>query len=115
MLWCGGLAIGAGPLSDNSFLTHLATGRLILEHGAPHRNVLSWGSYGAPVVVQSWLASWVYAVLERGVGAGSIRLLVACCIATLMVLLWRLSGPRRDRGAARARRGRGRRRHPVVE
>src|SRR5690606_15093214 len=50
-----GAYIGTDRLSDNSFFTHLATGRYILEHGFPHGDVYSFTAPGERWVVQSWL------------------------------------------------------------
>lgn len=55
-LW--GLAIGLRPLSDNSALTHLATGRLIIEGWSiPRRDPFSFTASEHPWTVSSWLAS----------------------------------------------------------
>ena len=51
-----GAGIGARRLDDNSFLTHLATGRLMLEDGIVRTDAFTWTSAGEPLVVQSWLA-----------------------------------------------------------
>lgn len=91
--WVAGLLLGAGALYDNSFLTHLATGRLIRSGGAPHQDVYSFASGGRPIVVQSWLASWAYAALEAVGGATAIRLLIAGLCGVLLLTLWRLSKP----------------------
>jgi hypothetical protein len=88
-----GTLIGARSLKDNSFLTHLATGRLILDHGPVHADPYSFTAHGAPWVVQSWLASVVYATADRVVGAGAIRLLVAVVCGLLLATLWRLTRP----------------------
>lgn len=93
ILWSLGLAMGAGQLSDNSFLTHLATGRVITADGSPHQDVFTFSSGGHPLVVQSWLASWWYSTLESVGGAGAIRIFVAAMTGALLVLLWRLSRP----------------------
>ena len=61
-----GAYIGSAALSDNSFFTHLATGRLILRDGAiPTVDPYTFTARGEPWVVQSWLASLVYAAVER--------------------------------------------------
>lgn len=93
MAWACGLAMGAGALTDNSFLTHLATGRLIRETGAPHRDVFTFASEGGEVVVQSWLASWIYATLEDLGGPFAIRLFISVVVGVLMATMWRLSRP----------------------
>ena len=88
-----GLRIGLDRLSDNSFLTHLATGRLILEHGVPRSDPYSFTATGEPWVVQSWLASLIYAWLDSWFGPNGIRLLMAAMTATLGALAWRLTRP----------------------
>ncbi|RMH73698.1 MAG: hypothetical protein D6683_13120 [Actinomyces sp.] len=90
--WCTalvGVGIGGGVLADNSFLTHLATGRVILDSGVPHHDVFAWTSRGAPVVVQSWLASALYAGVEELAGLGGLRTLFAATVGLLAWLLWR--------------------------
>ncbi|MFN8052024.1 MAG: hypothetical protein U0Q22_11335 [Acidimicrobiales bacterium] len=91
--WTTGLVMGAGALSDNSFLTHLATGRLFRESGAPHHDVFTFASGGKALVVQSWLASWTYATLEHLGGATAIRMFVALVTGALLATVWRLSRP----------------------
>src|ERR1700704_3874226 len=91
VLW--GLATGLRPLFDNSFLTHLATGRLILDHGIPRADPYSFTAPGHPWVVQSWLPSVVYAGLERHVGEGSLVVLHGAQTALLALLAWRLTRP----------------------
>ena len=60
-----GAAIGLRSLADNSFLTHLATGRLILDSGSvPSHDPYTFTAAGEPWTVQSWLASLLYAVAE---------------------------------------------------
>ena len=67
-----------GALEINSFLTHLATGRLIIETGAvPSADPYTFTGYGEPWVVQSWLVSLLYGVVERMSGFGGIRVLGA--------------------------------------
>jgi hypothetical protein len=88
-----GVYAGASRLSDNSFLTHLATGRLIRSGLIPHRDVFTFESAGRHTVVQSWLASWWYATLESIGGAGLIRCFVAAVSGLLAWLVWRLSAP----------------------
>lgn len=93
-----GGVIGAGELHDNSFLTHLATGRWILDGnigrlwmGATDPYLATSG--GRTWVVQSWLASVVYATAETAAGAAGIRLLVAAVCMGIVAALWRLSAP----------------------
>ena len=89
-----GFLIGIQPLRDNSFLTHLATGRLILDTGSvPTTDPYSFTALGEPWTVQSWLASVAYAGAEAVGGLAAIRLLVATATALLAWLLWRLTEP----------------------
>jgi len=91
VLW--GLALGLVALHDNSFLTHLATGRLMLRHGIPTRDPYSYTASGAPWVVESWLASLAYALVERLGGGHGLVLLHAALAAVLAGLVWVLSRP----------------------
>lgn len=88
-----GLVIGLRPLDDNSFFTHLATGRLILDQGIPHADPYSYTVPGQAWVVQSWLASVVYAVVERLGGGGGLRLLMGLLCLALGACVWRLTRP----------------------
>ena len=86
-----GLHLGLRPLSDNSFLTHLATGRMILRTGrVPTADPYSFTEPDAAWVVQSWLASAVYGTAERLFGAaGLVGLhgLLFVAVAVLVVVL----------------------------
>lgn len=89
-----GVRIGLSPLHDNSFLTHLATGRLIIERGSvPSVDPYSFTAFGSPWTVQSWGASVVYGGLEDLFGLLGIRLFNAVLITSLVFLLWRLTRP----------------------
>lgn len=88
-----GLVIGLGRLSDNSFFTHLATGRLILADGIPTADPYSFTAPGEPWVVQSWLASLLYGATDRVLGAMGLRVLTAVVAAAVAGLAWRLSRP----------------------
>jgi len=89
-----GVRVGLGPLGDNSFLTHLATGRLILDHGSiPHADPYSFTAHGTPWTVQSWGASVLYAGTERAVGLVGIRIINGAVAAALVLVLWRLTRP----------------------
>ena len=90
-LW--GLAIGLEPLSDNSGLTHLATGRLILEHGVPHTDPFSFTAAGHPWTVSSWLASVGMALAERVNEGHGVLLARAVLTTALAALAWRLTRP----------------------
>ncbi|HPU39686.1 MAG TPA: hypothetical protein PLS63_08940, partial [Microthrixaceae bacterium] len=56
--------IAARPLSDNSFLTHLATGRLMLDGSMPTTNPFLYSSSEFPI--PSWLWSAVLGVVDAG-------------------------------------------------
>jgi hypothetical protein len=87
-----GLLIGLAPLHDNSTFTHLATGRLILERGGvPRTDPYSFTAHGDPWVVQSWLASVLYAGAEELAGFGGVRLLNGLICAAIGVCVWLLT------------------------
>ena len=90
-----GAYLGAAPLTDNSFFTHLATGRLILESGIPRSDPYSFTAAGEPWVVQSWLASLVYGLVDRVGGLLGIRVLTALVAAVLALIMWVLTRPAR--------------------
>jgi hypothetical protein len=92
----GGLVIGLERLGDNSFLTHLATGRLILDGGIPRVDPYSFTAAGEPWVVQSWFASVLYAGAERLGGDTGLVLLRAVLAVALTALIWLLTGPARS-------------------
>lgn len=83
-----GFLQGLERLHDNSFLTHLATGRLITADGIPRVDPYSFTASGEPWVVQSWLVSWVFAVVEEVGGLDGIRLLVGALSAAIVGVLW---------------------------
>ena len=86
-----GLGMGIERLSDNSFFTHLATGRWILDHGLPREDIYSFTAPNAKWVVQSWLAEVLYAQLDRSFGAFGIRVLGALTGMAITVLVFRLA------------------------
>jgi hypothetical protein len=86
--------IGLGRLGDNSFFTHLQTGRLILETGRiPTADPYSFTAFGDPWVVQSWLASLLYATLDDRGGFNAIRLVIGLTTGGIALLVWRLCRP----------------------
>ena len=91
VLW--GLSIGLDAISDNSFFTHLATGRLILDDGIPRHDPYSFTAVGEPWVVQSWLASWAYGWLDSWWGLHGVGLLMGLTTAVLAGLVWSLTRP----------------------
>lgn len=88
-----GVQIGLQPLGDNSFFTHLATGRLILADGLPTTDPYSFTAPDQPWVVQSWLASVLYAGSERLFDVEGIRILIAATTGALAGLVWLLTRP----------------------
>lgn len=87
-----GLRIGIASLHDNSFFTHLATGRLILDNGSiPRTDPYSFTAHGRDWTVQSWGASVIYASIDRTIGLVGIRILIAACCVALTQLVWRLT------------------------
>ena len=83
--------IGSRPLDDNSFLTHLATGRLILEHGFPHHDPYTFTASGEPWVVQSWFASLLYGLADRAGDLDGVRILTAVLAGAVGLVAWRLT------------------------
>jgi hypothetical protein len=83
--------IGAQKLGDNSFLTHLATGRLMLDEGIVRKDAFTWTSGGEPLVVQSWLASLLYGIIDNSFGFAGLRLLMAASACVLGWLAWQLT------------------------
>lgn len=82
------------PLKDNSFLTHLATGRIILDTGSvPSTDPYTFTALGTDWTVQSWLASVAYAGAEQLAGGAGLRILVFVLFGVAAALLWRLSRP----------------------
>jgi hypothetical protein len=91
-----GWVIGLRPLGDNSFLTHLATGRLILDTGSvPSTDPYTFTAVGVPWVVQSWLVSVAYASAEVVGGLDGVRVLIGTMAAILAGLAWTLLRPAR--------------------
>lgn len=86
-----GAGIGAQRLGDNSFLTHLATGRLMLEEGIVREDAFTWTSGGESVTVQSWAASLLFAVVDEVAGFQGLRFLLAAIAALLGLGVWLLT------------------------
>ena len=88
------LLIGLGPLNDNSFFTHLATGRIIwATHHIPSHDPYSFTAAGRAWVVQSWLASLLYGAADKWWGPGGLLLLVGVTAAAVGTLVWKLTAP----------------------
>lgn len=89
-----GFVMATTGLDDNSFLTHLATGRLIWDTGAiPTADPYTFSAAGHPWVVQSWLASAVYGGAERLGGGGALLLVIGVSGAAVAALAWALTRP----------------------
>ena len=89
-----GFYLGSRDLFDNSFFTHLATGRLIVETGSvPSADPYSYTAPGAPWVVQSWFASLVYGGMERLGGGAALRALGGFLGAAVSLCIWMLTRP----------------------
>jgi hypothetical protein len=89
-----GFAVGSRTIGDNSFLTHLATGNLILETRAvPRVDPYSLLAAGESWTVQSWLVSFVYASLDVTLGGWSIRVLHGLAGMAIVWGMWRLVSP----------------------
>jgi hypothetical protein len=88
------LLVGLGPLNDNSFFTHLATGRLMWDtHHIPHTDPYSFTAAGKPWVVQSWLASFLYGGADNWWGPAGLLVLIAITAAIVGLLVWTLTRP----------------------
>src|SRR5205085_12394954 len=86
------LLIGLGPLNDNSFLTHLATGRIMWEtHHIPHSDPYTFTAPGKSWVVQSWLASLLYGATDNWWGPAGLLLLMGVSAAAVGTLVWTLT------------------------
>lgn len=80
---------GAMALDDNSFLTHLATGRVILDSGLPRSNPFLYTGTSFPV--PSYLWSIVLAAVDSAAGATGLKLLTMAVAGLLGVLVVRLA------------------------
>ncbi|MCB1258107.1 MAG: hypothetical protein KDB26_13420 [Microthrixaceae bacterium] len=90
-LLVGGIyaVVGSRQLSDNSFLTHLATGRVLLDSGLPGTNPFLYSSESFPIPSYWW--SLILATVEKLTGGAGIRVLTALGSAALGVLIVRLA------------------------
>ena len=92
-----GFVVGSRTITDNSFLTHLATGQLILDTGAvPTADPYSLIGQGEPWTVQSWLVSLIYDGLDSTLGGWSIRFGNGLLGVIITVGLWRLTASARQ-------------------
>lgn len=92
LLVLAGFVIGARPPGDNSFLTHLATGRIIWDtRRVPSVDPYTFTAGGKAWVVQSWLASLLYAAADHLGGLRAIMVLVGSSAAAMAGLVWLLT------------------------
>lgn len=89
--------VAARPLADNSFLTHLATGRLILEQGVPSTNPFLYSARIYPGSAEFPIPSWLWSVVLGGVdavaGGAGLRVLTAALAGVLGLVVVRLTRP----------------------
>lgn len=77
-------------------MTHVATGRLIVDAGRiPTVDPYTFTANGEPWVVQSWLVSAIYGVVESWGGGVGLRLLSGVVVGLIVWLVWLLTGPAR--------------------
>ena len=88
-----GLRLGLEPISDNSTLTHVATGRIIFDSGFPHSDRYLFTPHEPSWIVQSWLASVVYWSLVKAWGFGALLAFNAALSALLALLIVRIAKP----------------------
>jgi hypothetical protein len=93
-----GAIVGLQRLHDNSFLTHVATGRYILAHGVPTSDPYTFTALGRPWVVESWLAEVFYRVIEIAWGGHGLQVMHGVLCALLAVLGWVLTRPAQQLG-----------------
>jgi hypothetical protein len=91
VLW--GVAIGLLRLHDNSFLTHVATGRLMLDSGIPHADPYSFTAHGHSWILESWFAELLYGAVDRAGPAHGLQLLHVAAAGVLAALVWILTRP----------------------
>lgn len=91
LVW--GLFLGLRQLQDNSLLTHIATGRIILDRGVPHSDPYLFTPHESHWVVQSWLASLVYGIADKLAEGRGVQYVTAVLSVALAALVVRLSRP----------------------
>lgn len=91
-----GFSITARLTADNSLLTHVATGRLILDSGSvPTADPYSAHFAGQPWTVQSWLSSVIYAAIVELGGFSWLRVVHGFVGLGLVLGFWRLTATAR--------------------
>jgi hypothetical protein len=96
------VAIGAAVnlLNDGDTLSHIVTGRWIIEHRAiPYQDPFSYTFQGGTWVPHEWLAEMVFAAVYDWLGWGGVIAATGLAIAAAFALLTRALqsslGPRR--------------------
>ncbi len=89
--WCS--MLGLRGIADNSFFTHLATGRVLVEGEFPRGDIYSFTALNAPWTIQSWLPSLIYGLLDRWYGVAAIRLLGGVLAGLVGLAIWQLARP----------------------
>src|SRR3954462_12031595 len=79
-----GWLVGLRRLGDNSFLWHLRTGRVILDHGVPHNDIYSFSEPGTKWIAQAGGPQLAYGIADRLASGFGIRVLVAITGAVLV-------------------------------
>lgn len=86
--------VGARTMTDNSLLTHLATGDQILANRSiPTVDPYSQTATGQSWTVQSWLISLLYGLIDGIGGPAAVRALHGGVTATIAVGVWQLVRP----------------------
>jgi hypothetical protein len=83
------LAVAASltPIGSYDYWWHLATGRLILEHGAiPHADPFSFTSFGTEWVDHEWLFQILAYLTHSSFGPGALILIKIGCVLALLPL-----------------------------
>jgi hypothetical protein len=79
------------PVSDNSLLCHLRTGRWMIHNGIPRADMFSFTAAGRPWVAESWLADLSYGIADRFFGMSGLTVLLAATGAAIAALWYRLA------------------------
>lgn len=89
--------VGSRAMTDNSLLTHLATGDLILDGASvPTTDPYSQTALGESWTVQSWLVSVLYASVEQLFGISAVRALHGLVAGAIGLSVWQLVRPARQ-------------------
>lgn len=81
------------PLQESDAPWHLALGRLILQHGIPHTNLLSWKFAATPWYPVSWLYEALCAVLPEPGGIQLVTCALILCALLTLTLACAREGP----------------------